>query len=369
VNTTVASGLGTGLTLALLIALYIFLQVSAVRNARLVSSAISAMLAATNAEVAPQRALLRAVAETLAAQDRAAARIEIAVHEIALRDPQLTAPAPDANGLIAQLIDVPEPQRLIAEFLAEHAGIPLSGTTFRVIPADLLRTAIADVFADLARDHPIELERLQELGADGSVAAVALAGLMAPLPPGMPLLRAPRAADLDMAAMTTIVRALDAATRRQLRLATLLHGQAEALLCRRRKEQRALARLRWRLHRLLRLPLAGRPGFSLADLEALAVALDAVGEVIDAAEKQLAAGQPACAIELLAGLRMPVPAGLPGRMYHLESLAQAQPVAVFGVWQRLAVARWLSASIAAVDAGVARAHWWGEPAESSEHHG
>ena len=367
-STAVMWEFGPALAVALLISLFVCLQLNLVRNERLINSAITAMRDAMSAELAPQRALLRAVADTLAAQDRAAARIEIAVHALALRDPQLALPLPDAGDLIKQLLELPEPQRLIADFLAEHAGAPISGTTFRVIAADLLHTATADVFDDLARDHPIELERLQDLAADGAIAAVATAGLTAPPLPGMPPFRAPRVADLDIQAMTAIVRALGLTTRRQLRLATLLHGQAEALLRIRRTEQRPLARLRWRLHQILRLPLVRRPEFSREDLEALVIVFDTVGEIIDAAEKQLAAGEPARAIELLAGLRMPVPAGLPGRMYHLESLAQAQPTAVFGVWHRLAISRWLSAGMAAVNSGHARTHWFAQPAESPEYH-
>lgn len=365
-STAIAWELGTGLAVVLFIVLYIWLQLSAVRNERLVNSAIRAMLGAMSSELAPQRALLRAVAETLAAQDRAAARIEIAIHEMALHEQQLTQEDPGADDLLRQLLKLPEPQLLVADFLAEHVGAPISGTTFRVIPADLLQTATAEVFADLAQDHPVELERLQELASGGSIAAVAVAGLVAPPAPGLPPFRAPRVADLDLRSMAAIVRALDVTTRRQLRLATLLHGQAEALLRTPRKEQRLLARLRWRLHQILRLPLVPQPEFSREDLEALVVVFDATGEVIDAAGKQLAAGEPARAIELLAGLRMPVPAGLPGRLYHLESLAQVQPTAVFGVWHRLALARWVSAGIAAAGSGVARAHWFGESAESAE---
>jgi hypothetical protein len=341
VSTTIAWELGPALAVVLFIALFMCLQLNSVRNERLINSAITAMRDAISAELAPQRALLHAVADTLTAQDRAAARIEIAIHTLALRDAQLALPLPDASDLIKQLLELPEPQRLIADFLAEHAGAPVSGTTFRVIAAEPLHKAIADVFADLARDHPIELERLQDLAADGAIAAVAAAGLTAPPLPGMPPFRAPRVADVDIEAMTAIVRALSLTARRQLRLATLLHGQAEALLRTRRAERRPLARLRWRLHQILQLPLVRRPQFSHEE--------------------------PARAIELLAGLRMPVPAGLPGRIYHLESLAQAQPTAVFGVWHRLAMSRWLAAGLAAVDSDVARTHWFGEPAESSEY--
>ena len=59
--------------------------------------------------------------------------------------------------------------------------------------------------------------------------------------------------------------------------------------------------------------------YQAVDLEALAVAFDAIGEVVDTADEQLEKGQHMQAVHLLSGLRVPVPAGLPGRMYLQES--------------------------------------------------
>lgn len=345
-STVAAWEIGGTAAVTLLVLLFLVLQALAVRNERLINTSVAAMRDALGAEPAPQRALLSDIADTLVAQDRAAARIEITVHELALRAREEQDSLPEPQQLLKQLLDLPEPQRLLTDFLAKHAGAPVSGTTFLAIKADLLRAATAEVFADLAGEGSVTLDLLHELGADGGTAAVALAALDAPVPPGRPPFRAPRVADLDFGAMKAIVTALDSATRRQLRLLTLLHGQAEALLRVSRNQERVKPRTR--LSQVLRLPLIRRPQFSRAELSELEVVFDAVGEVIDSAEKQLAGGQPASAMQLLASLRLPVPAGLPGRMFHLDSLAQAKPAAAFGVWHRLAVSRWLAAAIAAV---------------------
>src|SRR5690242_1542588 len=90
------------------------------RNEQVINDAIAAMRAALSAEPLPQRALLSAVADALAAQERAAARVEVAVHEAALRGDQ----APPIGELLTELLSVPEPQLLVAGFLREHAGGP-----------------------------------------------------------------------------------------------------------------------------------------------------------------------------------------------------------------------------------------------------
>lgn len=365
-STAVAWEIGGAGALTLLVLLYLVLQLLAVRNEHLINTSVAAMRDALGAEPAPQRALLCAIADTLVAQDRAAARIEIAVHELALgeREPQDSLPEP--QQLLKQLLDLPEPQRLLADFLAEHAGAAISGTTFLAIKADLLRAATAEVFADLTGEGSVTLDLLQELAADGGMEAVALAALKAPVLPGRAPFQAPRVAALDFSAMKAIVTALDSATRRQLRLLTLLHGQAEALLRVSRNQGRL--KLRTRLDRALRLPLIRRPQFTRAELRELEIVFDAVGEVIDSAEKQLAAGQAAGAMQLLASLRLPVPAGLPGRMFHLDSLAQARPAAAVGVWHRLAVSRWLAAALTAVTTNEARTYWFGVPPDDPTEH-
>jgi hypothetical protein len=155
--------------------------------------------------------------------------------------------------------------------------------------------------------------------------------------------------------MTRVAGALDQATRRQLRLATLLHGQAEAIL-RLRGQRDETERKTWRsrIHRLLVFPrlLLRRPEFKPDDLAVLEVALDAVGEAVDTAAEQLA-GDPTRAIYLLADLQAPVPGGLPGRIYNQNALSQVRPLAAAGVWHRLAVCRWAAAAREAIADGIA----------------
>jgi hypothetical protein len=341
--------------LVLLVSVYLVLLFRALRNERVIGIAIVAMHAALTDEPPPQRALLSAVADTLAAQERAAARIEVAIHELALRGHQV----PQSEELLKELLDLPEPQLLIADFLGEYGGGPGSEAAFASVAAGLLRAATGEVFGDLADEGLLELDRLLVLAAEGRIAPVALAGLDAPLDPGPPPYRAPRVADLDPAAMLAIARALDRTTRRHLRLATLLHGQAEAILRLRRSEQRGPAVLWARVWQLVRFPQARKPEFRPGDLAALVIAFDAVGEVVDTAAERLAEGEPTHAAHLLAGLRVPVSAGLPGRMYHQESLAQVRPLAAFGVWHRLAVSRWAASTLKAIVQGQM------EPATSS----
>jgi hypothetical protein len=87
--------------------------------------------------------------------------------------------------------------------------------------------------------------------------------------------------------------------------------------------------------------------YGTEQLAALAVALDAAGESLDQAQRWLDNGELGHAAQLLAQLRLPVPAGLPGRMYHQESLAAARPLAALGAWHRLAVCRWTADAVAA----------------------
>jgi hypothetical protein len=94
------------------------------------------------------------------------------------------------------------------------------------------------------------------------------------------------------------------------------------------------------LRHLVSFPLMREPKFDPGDLQVLVVAFDAVGEVMDMARERMGRGDPMAAVHLLAGVRVPVPTGLPGRVYHQELLAQARPLAALGVWHRLAVSRW-----------------------------
>lgn len=368
-NATAVAAIGVAGSAFLLLVLYLVLQVNAIRNERVLNTAITAMSSSLQAEPAPQRELLRSVADTLIAQDRVTARVETAVHELAMGDRRSAAqPAVD---LLDELLGLPEPQVLVTEFLDQYSGDRGTGTAFGTVRASLVQAAIAEVFADVAREQPVEFAKLSDIGADGEVRKVALAVLddmqATDRPPLRVPLRAPRVSDLDSRALSDIAKALTGATVRQLRLATLLHGQAEALLRIQRKELRGLAKFRAGVHQVLKLPLIRRPEFTADDLSMLVVTFDSVGEVIDAAGEQLARGEPARAIALLAGVRLPVPAGLPGRIYHQESLAQSRPVAAFGVWHRLAVTRWLAACAAAVSQGLAQSYWFDEsPLEGSE---
>jgi hypothetical protein len=334
-------------SVALLGTIYVALLLRALQNERVIGMAITAMHDALADDPAPQPALLRAVADVLVAQERAAARIEVAVHDAAAGH----LPAPPPAELLADLIGLPEPQLLITDFLLEHGGGRGSVAAFSGVAAGLVRAATAEVFSDLVNDSAIELERLLVLADEGRLAGVALAGLELPPASAAPSYRAPRVADQDAGALVALIRALDSTTRRQLRLATLLHGQAEAILrVRRHRQPRLLGRLRAWAQEQLKVPWLRTPDISRTDLADLEVAFDALGEALDQAADQLAEGDPAHAVYLLAGLRVPAPAGLPGRMHHREVLAQVRPLAAFGVRHRLAVSRWAAAAVRALEA-------------------
>lgn len=325
--------------------IYAVLLLRALQNERVIGMAIAAMHAALADDPAPQPALLRAVADVLVAQERAAERIEVAVHDAAARH----AAAPPPAELLEELAGLPEPQLLITDFLTEHGGGHGSAAAFTGIATALVRGATVEVFSDLINDSAIELERLTLLAGDGRIAGVALAGLEVPQT-SAPTYRAPRIADQDPAALVALVRALDGTTRRHLRLATLLHGQAEAILrIRNYRRPRGLARLRAWAQEQVNVPWLRTPDISRAQLADLEVAFDALGEALDLAANQLADGELAHAVYLLAGLRVPAPAGLPGRMHHREVLAQVRPLAAFGVWHRLAVSRWAASAVPALE--------------------
>jgi hypothetical protein len=145
---------------------------------------------------------------------------------------------------------------------------------------------------------------------------------------------APRLDTVDGGGIASVVRSLDDAVRRQFRLATLLHDQAEAIPRRRRPAEPISQNVRKPLPGPDRRPV---PDIDLAGLEA---ALDAAGEVLAIAAERLAERAPMQAVHLLASVRLPTPAGFPGRVFTQESLAQARPLAELGVMHRLAIARW-----------------------------
>ena len=198
-NVTAVAAIGVAGSAVLLLALYLVLQVNAIRNERVLNAAITAMSSSLLAEPAPQRELLRSVTDTLIAQDRAAARIETAIQELAMGDPQARA-LPQPADLAAELLNLPEPQALVTDFLDQYSGDRSTGTAFGPVRADLVQAAIAEVFADLAQEQPVEFARLRDLGADGEVRKVALAVLDAAAatdrPPLKVPLRAPRVSDV-----------------------------------------------------------------------------------------------------------------------------------------------------------------------------
>jgi hypothetical protein len=348
----------------LIFSIYLIMLSRGLRNEQVINDAVVAMRAALGAEPPPQRALLSGVADALAAQERAAARVEVAVHEVALR----VDPAPRPDELLRELLSLPEPQLLVAGFLREHAGGPGSAAAFASLAADMLHTATTEVFKDLADQGLVELDRLLVLADEGRIANVALASLSSSLDPNPPPRHVPKIADLDPRMMVSIVCALDRMTRRQLRLATVLHGQAEAMLRLPRRKRRSPVSLWVRVRALVKFPPPVRPEYQPVDLEALAVAFDAIGEVVDTAGEQLGKSQHVQAVHLLSGLRVPVPAGLPGRMYLQESLAQARPLARLGVLHRLAVCRWAASTLQAIkrqdSGGPDGARWATEATDS-----
>ncbi|MGO9081155.1 MAG: hypothetical protein ACLQDY_19300 [Streptosporangiaceae bacterium] len=346
VNTATLWAGGLAGFVALLVIIYVTLLLRALQNERVIGMAIKAMHDALADGPAPQPALLRAVADVLVAQERAAGRIEVAVHDAAARH---AAPPPVAE-LLRELNRLPEPQLLITDFLVKHGGGRGSMAAFTGIATSLVRAATVEVFSDLVNDSTIELERLLLLADEGRIAGLALAGLELSQNSTLPSYRAPRLTDQDPAALVALFHALDGTTRRHLRLATLLHGQAEVMLrVRKYQRSRGLARLRAWAREQAHVPWLRTPDISRADLAALEVAFDALGEALDLAADHLADGEVAHAIYLLAGLRVPAPAGLPGRLHHREVLAQVRPLAAVGVWHRLAVSRWAASAVHALE--------------------
>ena len=355
------AGCSTG-ALVVLISAYITLVSRGLRNELVIGSAIAAMRASLDTEPPPQRALLSAVADALTAQERAAAGVEAAVRDLELRGAQVPRP----ESLLGELLSLPEPQVLVADFLSDHAGSPASDPMFVSVAADILRAATVQAFSDLADQGLVELDLLLLLAYEGRIKNVAIASLDSSLDPNPPRRRVPRVADLDPGAMAEIVGALDWATRRQLRLATVLHSQAEAMLRLRRRMGCGPISIIRRLRAIASFPLPRRADFRLDDLDLLAVKFDGVGEVLEMAAEHLSEGEAARAAHLVSRLRVPVPAGLPGRMFLQESLAQARPLARLGVWHRLAVCRWAASSLDAIAREMADSHRTGSSAGSAD---
>jgi hypothetical protein len=333
-----------------LASVYAALLIRGAENERVISAAVAAMAAArSSTDTAPQRALLRSVAAALLAQERAAAKIEVTVYEFAQPGFQV----PEMDGLVEELLALPEPQSLVADFLAEHGGGAGTPGVFDAFAADIVGAATEIVYADLDDESGgIPLRKLLVAAMDGRIEPVARAAFGLPDPP--PPANVPRMEDASPATMERVAGSLDQATRRQLRLATLLHGQAEAILRLRGQAEERERRTVWRrVHRVLawpRLKLHRSP-FQPDDLTALEVAFDAVGEVIETAAEYVDSGQPSRAMFVLAGVQVPVPGGLPGRIYNQNALSQVRPLTALGVWHRLAVCRWAAAACEAIGQG------------------
>lgn len=369
---------GAAAAAALLVSVYISLLVRGAANERVIGEAIAAMLEARRRrDVSPQRQLLRAVTETLAAQERAAARMAGAVHESRLPGSAEICP----SALVSELLDLPEPQSLVTDFLMEYAGDAGSAGTFAAFAGRLVCAEVSRVYADMRGDAPPELDELTALAMEGRVAPVALAALEMRGEPEQA--RMPLMTDVSPGLAETAVRGLEQATRRQMRLGMLLQSQAAAILklhavprgegvgtavwswLRRRThggphdasegEGHGGGALRLVVHRLLAAPRLKlrRVPFRQGDLDSLDVVFDAIGEAMANAQECLAAGQPMRALYLLTGISVPVPSGLPGRIYNQDSLAQIRPLVAVGVWHRLAVCRWVGATVAAGHPGQA----------------
>lgn len=339
--------------IVVLASVYVAVLLRGVENERVISSAISAMVAARDStDTAPQRVLLRSVIGALQAQERAAAKIEAAIWESGLPG----RPVPELEDLVGELLALPEPQSIVADFLAEHGAGSGDPAVFEAFSAYLVGSATQSVYADLADgdrpDGEAYLRKLLAGAMNGRVEPVARAALELAGPPGQAYV--PRLEDVDPAALSRIAQILDQATRRQLRLATLLHGQAEAILRLRGKgDERERRTAKLRIHRLLAAPrlILRRPQFQPDDLKALEVACDAVGEAVDYATEQLHGGQPAQAAYLLAAAEVPASGGLPSRVYQQAALSQVRPLAALGVQHRLAACRWAAACHAAITRG------------------
>jgi hypothetical protein len=346
---------------------YFYLLIRGAANDRVIGEAVAAMLAARQRkDIPPQRQLLRTVTQTLADQERAAARISAAVRQPL---PPRSAPTSPLD-LVTEILDLPEPQLVVADFFTEYAGDAASAGMFAAFSGQLVRTETLRVYGNLDGDWSPELDLLVALAMEGRVGPVALAGLELHGGPSQP--RTPQITDGDYSAVEHVVRGLEQATQRQLRLAVLLHSQAAAILqLRASRDDRAAeaiwtylrrraragvdeasagrdaVTLRVRLHRLLAAPRLRlqRARFQQGDLDSLEVVFDAIGEAVTTALECLAEGEPMRAIYLLTGIRVPVPAGLPGRVYNQDSLAQVRPLVALGVRHRLAVCRWAAVAM------------------------
>jgi hypothetical protein len=196
-------------------------------NERLIGKAIVAMNAAMTEDPPPHRSLLSKVIDVLSVQDHATGRIRLKLLDL-IDDADESPLEPEA--LIDELLNVPGPQLLITEFFELYAGSQDPGAALTSMAARVVRTAIWQVFGDLATDRPAALERLLLLADGGRIAPVALEYARSRPRPATDGTNTPTANQLDPPTINRIADALQSTTSRQLRLATLLHGQGEAIL-------------------------------------------------------------------------------------------------------------------------------------------
>ena len=202
---------------------------------------------------------------------------------------------------------MPEPQELVTDFFAEHAGDAGSAGAFAAFAGQLIRSEIMRVYPDLDDDWSADLDRLLAVAADGRISAVAFAGL--DLRSGTRQGRVPRITDADEVTVPEIRggdraghqasaapgdvaarpgRSDLAATRRPLETATAGGGPVAVAPAGQDESSRESpdpgGASRWlRVRRLLAAPRIKlrRPGFRKEDLESLEVTFDAIGEAIE----------------------------------------------------------------------------------------
>lgn len=93
---------------------------------------------------------------------------------------------------------------------------------------------------------------------------------------------------------------------------------------------------------------AGRAGAEPPDTARLRAALRTAEEAIVSAEAAIAAGSYLEAARRIAAARLPLrPGSFPGHVFHHDLLAQARPLAVLAIANRMAVARWAGLALAA----------------------
>jgi hypothetical protein len=331
------------------------------RTEHTILKAVADMSALLQADPAPQRILLGDLADILAAQDGALHRLERKIRGLMSPLSEADAARAEVTEIIADVLDLPEPTRLVTDFIIEHAGSVRFGAAQAAYRTRVVEQAVRRM-STAAED----LGTLVELAAAGEVAPVATAMFetrCTDAPPSVPasspeaarvlagersrfqaeIGAAPYLSTLDPTAVGRTARSLNEAVRRQLRLVTMLHAQAEKIIGRTPPRPSGP----WTARVLAVLPICRRLPDGKLDLAGLTVAFDAAGEVLTLIDERLAEHEPLQAVHLLATVRLPLPAGFPGRILTQEALTQVRPLAELGVLHRLAIARWAGDALAA----------------------